>query len=77
MIADGALDEVAAVRPDYNTALPAHRAIGVPELMAHLNGEMTLDQAKEAAVIATRQFAKRQRTWMRSKMATWHHIHLP
>lgn len=77
MIAGGALDEVSAVRPDYDPALPAHRAIGVPELMAHLNGDMTLDQAKEAAIIATRQFAKRQRTWMRSKMATWGHFYLP
>lgn len=77
MIAQGALDEVAAVEPHFNPTLPAHRAIGVPELMAHLRGKMTLDQAKEAAVIATRQFAKRQRTWMRSKMATWGHVHLP
>lgn len=77
MIADGALDEVAAVLPDYDPALPAHRAIGVPELMAHLDGDMTLDAAKDAAVIATRQFAKRQRTWMRSKMADWTHVALP
>lgn len=77
MIADGALDEVASVRPDYDPALPAHRAIGVPELMAYLNGDMTLDAAKDAAVIATRQFAKRQRTWMRSKMADWAHVTLP
>lgn len=77
MIEGGALDEVAAVRPEYDPSLPAHRAIGVPELMAHLKGEMTIDQATEAAVIATRQFAKRQRTWMRSKMATWHSFQVP
>ncbi|AXI42308.1 tRNA (adenosine(37)-N6)-dimethylallyltransferase MiaA [Sulfitobacter sp. SK011] len=77
MIDGGALDEVAAVQPTYDPALPAHRAIGVPELMAHLRGDMTLDQARNAAVTATRQFAKRQRTWMRSKMATWAHIHQP
>lgn len=74
MIAEGALDEVRAQVGVYDPALPAHRAIGVPELMAHVKGEMTLDEAKEAAVIATRQFAKRQRTWMRSKMADWHRV---
>ncbi|MEW9920737.1 tRNA (adenosine(37)-N6)-dimethylallyltransferase MiaA [Marimonas sp. MJW-29] len=74
MIAEGALDEVAAQRAVYDPSLPAHRAIGVPELMAHLKGEMTLDAAREAAIIATRQFAKRQRTWMRSKMAGWHRV---
>lgn len=74
MIALGALEEVRRVAPVYDPALPAHRAIGVPELMAHLAGDLTLDQARERAVIATRQFAKRQRTWMRSKMADWHRV---
>jgi tRNA dimethylallyltransferase len=77
MIEGGALDEVAAVLPSYDLSLPAHRAIGVPELVAHLNGDITLARAKEAAVVATRRFAKRQRTWMRSKMATWEHYKLP
>jgi len=72
MLAQGALEEVAAMQAAYDPALPAHRAIGVPELMAHLEGRMTLDAAREATVIATRQFAKRQRTWARSKMADWH-----
>ena len=74
MIEAGALDEVAAQRQAYDPALPAFRAIGVPELMAHLDGELDLDAAREATVIATRQFAKRQRTWMRSKMSDWHRI---
>ncbi|MBM1556722.1 tRNA (adenosine(37)-N6)-dimethylallyltransferase MiaA [Sulfitobacter mediterraneus] len=74
MIEQGALDEVEAVRGGYDPALPAHRAIGVPELMQYLDGNLTLDQARQNAVIATRQFAKRQRTWMRSKMANWHKI---
>jgi tRNA dimethylallyltransferase len=42
--------------------------------MAHLEGRLSLEDAKEAAVIATRQFAKRQRTWMRSKMRDWHKV---
>lgn len=72
MLTQGALAEVKAVEPAYDPTLPAHRAIGVPELMAHLTGNMTLDEARQATVIATRQFAKRQRTWARSKMANWH-----
>ena len=74
MIEAGALDEARAQLPHYDPGLPAHRAIGVPELIAHLRGEVTLEAAKEAAVIATRQFAKRQRTWMRKRMADWHPI---
>lgn len=71
MLAAGALDEVAAVLPSYDPSLPAHRAIGVPELVAHLRGEVSLEEAREKAVIATRRYAKRQRTWARSKLAGW------
>ena len=71
MLAAGALDEVRRVAPEYDPSLPAHRAIGVPELMAHVAGDLSLDAAREAAIVATRQYAKRQRTWMRSKMAGW------
>ena len=74
MLAQGVLDEVRAVAPDYNPSLPAHRAIGAPELMAHIKGNLSLDTAREAAIIASRQFAKRQRTWFRSKMQKWIHI---
>ena len=77
MIEAGALEEVAAQRAAYDPSLPAHRAIGVPELMAHLEGDLTLEDARDAAVVATRQFAKRQRTWMRRRMADWHRITLP
>lgn len=77
MLQGGALDEVRAVAPDYDPSLPAHKAIGVPELMAHLRGDLTLDQAREAAIIATRRYAKRQRTWIRSKMGAWHKLALP
>ncbi|MFK7744016.1 MAG: tRNA (adenosine(37)-N6)-dimethylallyltransferase MiaA [Roseobacter sp.] len=71
MVQQGALDEASKVLPHYNPSLPAHRAIGAPELIAHLRGEISLSEACDAAVIATRQFAKRQRTWFRSKMAAW------
>ncbi|NRB16991.1 MAG: tRNA (adenosine(37)-N6)-dimethylallyltransferase MiaA [Rhodobacteraceae bacterium] len=71
MIDQGALDEARAMRHRYDPSLPSCRAIGVPELMAHLNGDLTLARAREKASVATRQFAKRQRTWFRSKMKHW------
>lgn len=71
MIDAGALDEARAILPDFDASLPAHRAIGAPELIAYLRAEITLEQARTSAVIATRRFAKRQRTWMRSKMQQW------
>ncbi len=77
MLEQGALEEVRAVLPSYDPALPAHRAIGVPELVAHLRGEISLEAARGAAIIATRQYAKRQRTWIRSKMAHWEQLALP
>lgn len=71
MLKLGALDEVEAMMDRFDPSLPAFKAIGVRELVDHLNGESTLDQARERASIATRQFAKRQRTWFRSKMGQW------
>ncbi|MCE8518221.1 tRNA (adenosine(37)-N6)-dimethylallyltransferase MiaA [Ruegeria pomeroyi] len=72
MLDEGALAEVAAMAARYDPALPAFKAIGVPELMAHLRGEITLDAARERASIATRQYAKRQRSWFRARMGDWH-----
>jgi tRNA dimethylallyltransferase len=74
MLQMGALDEVRAMQERFDPALPAFRAIGVPELMAHLRGDMTLDDAREAATVSTRQFAKRQRTWFRARMGDWTRI---
>lgn len=74
MISQGALDEVAAMQALYDPQLPAFKAIGVPNLMDHLTNGTPLEEACAAAITATRQFAKRQRTWMRSKMRDWHRI---
>ena len=66
MLAAGWLDEVRRLLDSGFTAeSPAMRAIGYRELVAHLAGEITLDEAREAAVRATRQYAKRQLTWFR------------
>ncbi|WP_406644453.1 tRNA (adenosine(37)-N6)-dimethylallyltransferase MiaA [Aliisedimentitalea scapharcae] len=71
MLDQGALDEVRTMLDRYDPALPSCKAIGVPELVAYERGELTFDSARERATIATRQFAKRQRTWFRSKMRDW------
>ncbi|MDX1781932.1 MAG: tRNA (adenosine(37)-N6)-dimethylallyltransferase MiaA [Thalassovita sp.] len=71
MLEHGALEEAGANLAGWDPALLSSKAIGAPELIAHLQGELTLDEAREAATIATRQFAKRQRTWFRSKMKSW------
>lgn len=68
----GAMAEIAAMQDRYDPALPACRAIGVPELMAHHLGDLTEAEARERAAVATRQFAKRQRTWFRARMKGWH-----
>ncbi len=71
MLAEGALEEARANLAAWDPALPSAKAIGAAELIAHLRGEMTLEAAREAATIATRQFAKRQRTWFRARMKDW------
>ncbi len=68
MIEDGALREVAAlIARKLDPALPVMRAIGVPELAGFLEGQSSRDQAIAAGQLATRQYAKRQRTWFRNQ----------
>ncbi|TCO69782.1 tRNA (adenosine(37)-N6)-dimethylallyltransferase MiaA [Rhodovulum euryhalinum] len=74
MIAGGALDEVRSNLARWDPGLLSARAIGAPELVAHLRGETTLAEAVTAARIASRQYAKRQRTWFRSRMGAWARI---
>ncbi|MDQ2068022.1 tRNA (adenosine(37)-N6)-dimethylallyltransferase MiaA [Xinfangfangia sp. CPCC 101601] len=76
MIAGGALDEVRAELPYWAPERPSSRAIGAPELVAHLRGESDLDEAIRAGKLASRQYAKRQRTWFRSRMEDWQDIAL-
>lgn len=77
MIAQGALDEARANLDTWHPQLPSAKAIGAAELMAHLRGEISLEQACERATILTRQFAKRQRTWFKARMKTWARISPP
>ncbi|MCK0094395.1 tRNA (adenosine(37)-N6)-dimethylallyltransferase MiaA [Yoonia sp. F2084L] len=74
MLEHGALGEARAMLPAWNPDHLSSKAIGAPELIAHLRGELTLPQAREAAITASRQYAKRQRTWFRARHKTWHHI---
>ena len=74
MVEGGALDEARANLADWDPAAPSSKAIGAKELVSHLRGETDLETACAAAVAATRQFAKRQRTWLRGRMGNWHKV---
>lgn len=68
MIDQGLVAEVERLfaRADLHVGLPSIRSVGYRQLWDYLEGEMALDAAIERAVIATRQLAKRQMTWLRS-----------
>lgn len=69
MLQAGALDELRALlAQDSGRTSPLLQALGVPQLAAHLDGKMPLDQAVSLAVTATRQYAKRQQTWFRHQI---------
>jgi tRNA dimethylallyltransferase len=72
MAANGALDEVAALRARrLDPTLPVMRAIGVRELQAVLQGEASMDEAVAHGAQATRNYAKRQYTWFRHQVPDW------
>ncbi len=76
MLAAGALEEVRGlVAAGLSPELPITRAHGVPALAAHLRGVLSLDEAVAAAKADTRQYAKRQLTWLRRNMIAWKRIH--
>jgi tRNA dimethylallyltransferase len=70
MLAAGAMEEALALE-SLDPALPAARIIGRRELLALHDGAMTEAQAIEKAVIASRQYAKRQDTWFRNQLSDW------
>ncbi len=75
MLAAGAVDEVKALQarglpPDR----PVMKALGVPQLGAFLAGECSLEAAVAAAKTATRRYAKRQMTWIKTQMISWNII---
>lgn len=77
MLAGGALEEARALEPVWHRAAGAAKAIGGPELIAVIREEMSLEDARHTAIIGSRQYAKRQRTWFRARMKEWRAITLP
>ena len=72
MLKAGALDEAKALAARrLDPLLPAMKAHGVPWLIRHLNGEISIDEAAAGAVMDTRRYAKRQVTWFRNQMTNW------
>ncbi len=67
MIEEGFVEEVAqlAAMTEIDDSLPAMRSVGYRQMLTHLRGETSLKEARELGVIATRQLAKRQYTWLR------------
>ncbi|HEX4159920.1 MAG TPA: tRNA (adenosine(37)-N6)-dimethylallyltransferase MiaA [Rhizomicrobium sp.] len=76
MLSAGAVEEAARLR-DIDPALPSAKILGLRELQRVLDGNFTLDDARSAAKAATRQYAKRQLTWFRHRMADWSWIEVP
>jgi tRNA dimethylallyltransferase len=70
MLKAGALDEVAALASrKLDPLLPAMKAHGVPALIRHLNGEISLEEAAIIGRADTRHYAKRQFTWFRHQLS--------
>ncbi len=67
MLAAGLVDEVAALRerPGLHPQLPSMRAVGYRQAWQYLDGELDAKGLRERGIIATRQLAKRQLTWLR------------
>jgi len=80
MLNEGFIDEVVALRArgDLNLSLPSMRAVGYRQVWQHLDGDLSYDEMVEKGVVATRQLAKRQFTWLRSETnVTWFDSQLP
>ena len=69
MVTNGVLEEIATLlKRNIDESLPAMKALGVPELSMAVKGKMPLNTALELAKLHTRQYAKRQRTWLKNKL---------
>lgn len=77
MLADGVLQEAKAICGTWDPEAPSSKAIGARALIQVLNAETSIASAREQTIIATRQYAKRQRTWLRSRMTRWQVATLP
>ena len=73
MLEAGAVDEAQLLKT-LDPTLPAAKILGLRELLALQTGELSREDAITLAVTATRQFAKRQVTWFRHRMADWNWV---
>lgn len=71
ILREGGIEEVRNALRYLDRGAPAMKAIGAREIAAHIIDHIPLDETQEALVIATRRYAKRQRTWFRSNMRNW------
>jgi len=72
MLGAGALEEVRVLAArKLDPLLPAMKAHGVPWLIRHLNGEISLEEAAQGGKNDTRRYTKRQFTWVRHQLADW------
>ncbi len=69
MLEQGMVEEVARLRArgDLHLELPSMRAVGYRQVWRYLDGELAFDEMVYRGIVATRQFAKRQFTWLRSE----------
>ena len=75
MVEEGAIKEVKRfIKLKIKKDQSVNKVIGIDELTQYLNRKINLDQAKELISIKTRQYAKRQATWARSRMISWSKI---
>ncbi len=75
MMEAGALSEARTIAGrSLSTNLPAMKAVGLPPLLAHLNGELSLEAAIETAKRDSRRYAKRQYTWFSNQHGDWPRI---
>lgn len=75
MIDMGAIEEVREIiQKNYPENSPIMKAVGVPELSAYLQGNISIEDAKERTIISTRQLVKRQSTWFNGQFADWIHV---
>ena len=75
MLKEGAIGEVKKfTRKKIKNDNSVNKVIGVNELKQYLKKEITLDKTKELIAIRTRQYAKRQATWARSRMISWNKL---
>ena len=59
---------------ELDPEVPVMKAVGVPPLMAHLRGEILLEEAVAQGKGQTRRYIKRQMTWARTQMVSWNAV---